>query len=375
MAEASSPGRSRAGRLVSAWGALLLALGAFHHVQHHLPALVSATTRLEVGVRVVESLLMVVPAGTLLYAGRAVDRREHCRERTWLVLAWTVAGTVLVVGVIAALTVHRVVVGDSLSPSLLEMELLTGAGAGGVLGVLVGVSRATSADRSREVTRQRDGFRFLNRLLRHHVLNGAQVIDGAVGRLEGHCDDAAERDLETIRARSESITTLVSDVNTVIRTFTADSEPTAVNLGEVVTREVERSRREHPAATFETDVAEDVTVLADDVVAVVFESLLDNAVRHNDTDAPRVDVAVAEHDGTVRTTVADDGPGMPHPPAQFTEAGTVGDRGMGLYLVARLVEQFDGEFHLDANEPRGTVAVVDLPAAESATERPDPAKN
>jgi len=53
------------------------------------------------------------------------------------------------------------------------------------------------------------------------------------------------------------------------------------------------------------------TVLANEMLASVFRNLLNNAVQHNDTDAPEVTVTCEETDDRIRVRVADNGPGVP----------------------------------------------------------------
>ena len=121
----------------------------------------------------------------------------------------------------------------------------------------------------------------------------------------------------------------------------------------------------YPTAEFNVHIAPDVTVQANNLLALIFENLLDNAVYHNDAETPRVTVTVEEQSQFIRTRIADNGPGMPQEKDRFFEPGESGDRGLGLYLVNRLVEQYGGHLTFQENEPQGTVAIVDLPQTTS----------
>ena len=118
--------------------------------------------------------------------------------------------------------------------------------------------------------------------------------------------------------------------------------------------------------TVEGEIQPEVVVWADELLAAVFENLLSNAVKHNDSDKPHIVVSVDEGDHSATVSIADNGPGVPDdrkgsifdPGAQGE--GSIG-QGLGLYLVDTLVDRYGGTVQLEDNDPRGTVAVVELP--------------
>jgi len=106
-----------------------------------------------------------------------------------------------------------------------------------------------------------------------------------------------------------------------------------------------------------------------DAAAVLGRNLLKNAIQHNDRDEPRVTVTGRLVDGTVEIAVSDDGPGVPAEIADVLfEKGVRGraseTTGVGLYIVACLLENFGGAVRLGENQPRGSVFTVSLPVAE-----------
>jgi len=99
----------------------------------------------------------------------------------------------------------------------------------------------------------------------------------------------------------------------------------------------------------------------------IFRNLLTNAVQHNDREVPTVTVSASERDETVVVRVADDGPGVSDEQkdeifAKGTKGGESAGTGLGLYLVETLVDTYGGSVHVEDNEPRGAVFVVELPA-------------
>ncbi|HET9051693.1 MAG TPA: HAMP domain-containing sensor histidine kinase, partial [Candidatus Dormibacteraeota bacterium] len=109
-----------------------------------------------------------------------------------------------------------------------------------------------------------------------------------------------------------------------------------------------------------------------DLLARVFDNLLDNALRHGG-EAPRITVTVSGLGGAWVIAVADDGPGVPETvrPRLFErfargESRSTRGTGLGLALAAAIVAAHHGTLRLDAGAGTGRTAgarfVVTLPA-------------
>jgi len=104
------------------------------------------------------------------------------------------------------------------------------------------------------------------------------------------------------------------------------------------------------------------------MVNSVFRNLLNNAVQHNDSSTPRIELSFDVRDQDVEIRIADNGPGIPdeHKDTVFGKGerglGSAGS-GIGLYLVDTLVTEYGGTIRLEDNEPTGAVFVVRLPLA------------
>lgn len=118
----------------------------------------------------------------------------------------------------------------------------------------------------------------------------------------------------------------------------------------------------------------DLYVAADPTdVAVMFDNLLDNAVKF--TERGSVTVRVAEAAGRARVEIIDTGIGIP-PDAlprvfeRFYRAdparGRDGGSGLGLALVKHVVERFRGDIEIESTPGRGTRVTVWLPLADEA---------
>jgi len=223
----------------------------------------------------------------------------------------------------------------------------------------------------RRLETQRDNLDVLNQVLRHDIRNDLQLIHAHAELLaeasENDLDDHVETILETSNHAVE-LTTAARDMADAMRS--EDEELSAVSLESVVERELDEVRSTYPMAsvTLETTVPP-VSVRANDMLDSVFRNLLQNAIQHSDKKIPEVAVSVTEREETVSIRVADNGPGIPDHRKErvFGKSETGLDSngtGIGLFLVQSLVESYDGDVWVEANDPEGAVFVVTLPIAD-----------
>ncbi|MFQ3475985.1 HAMP domain-containing histidine kinase [Halonotius sp. F2-221B] len=235
---------------------------------------------------------------------------------------------------------------DGMMTTLLGSQLLVGnlLVGGAVVGVLIGDRSAANSRKRQEIRRTANRAAFVNRLLRHDVLNAAAIIEGHVGLLAETPD------------RPESISAIDDAAGRIKRTITEvgriaspneDSEITPVPLAGVLTTAIDDLRKEYPDREIQVEsVPDKLTVAADDRLDIVVTELVENAIRYGDDDA--VGVAIESTAGAVAMHVVDGGPGLP--PAQralltmgeFPEYDDPG-AGFGLQAVSLLVERYGGQ--------------------------------
>ncbi|MFB6179581.1 MAG: PAS domain S-box protein [Halorientalis sp.] len=228
-----------------------------------------------------------------------------------------------------------------------------------------------------QLTQQRDGLEMLNQMVRHDIRNDLQLVLAYAEMLETQVDETGTGYLQTVIDSAENaveLTKTARDLADVMLQTETDHEPIA--LAPTLEQQVDEVRSSHANAALTVDgPVPDVTVRADDMLQSVFRNLLKNAIQHNDTDVPTVEVAVTERPNSVLVHVADNGPGIP--PAQRDEIfgksakGLESDgTGIGLYLVSTLVEQYggdvwigEGDAHPDRQPPTdlgGAIFTVEL---------------
>ena len=279
-----------------------------------------------------------------------------------------IAAIYLVFGIGALLLSDLVLVGLVDDPERLRrLQAVKGAAEVVLTAVLiyalVATYRRATEERTREVERARDRFAFLNNLLRHHVLNRMNVVQGHVDGMIGEGEGDRDR-LRTIQRQSEAVVDLVDNVRTLAHARSGAAETRAIPLAEVVESVLASFRHDHPAASLDAAIPDGLRVEADDSLEAVIESLLRNAVEHNDAEAPEVRITAEAMDDRVTIRVVDNGPGIPEGALEGpADANRRGDEGFGLYLVASLVEHHGGQVRVEAGGAEEGVVAVDLPRA------------
>ncbi len=95
----------------------------------------------------------------------------------------------------------------------------------------------------------------------------------------------------------------------------------------------------------------------------MFENIIDNAVKHGKTTKMDIDIRSDEEYCEIR--FADYGTGIPDDLKYkiFDEGfsyGKAGHTGIGLYIVQKTIDDYDGFVHVEDNKPNGAVFVVRL---------------
>ena len=237
--------------------------------------------------------------------------------------------------------------------------------------------------------RHNDQLEVLNDMLRHDVRNDMAVIRSRAEHLRSVAD-GHDTDIDALLSRTDHVVELTETARDLTTVVSADRERDhhPVDLTETLRQEIEATRQANPDATITVDDVPSVPVRANDMLSSVFQNLLSNAVRHNDGDHPRIDVWATTTEDAVTVHVADDGPGIPdeqkeaifeHGQKATDSSGT----GLGLYLVATLVDQCGGTVTVRdradddpphvrvGEEQRGAVFSVTLLRAETESREDD----
>ena len=211
----------------------------------------------------------------------------------------------------------------------------------------------------------------LNRILRHNLRNGINVIEGNAALLADRLDgEGTRRFVESIQQRAAKLAALSEKAATVRALFEqeppADAQYPIADLFAAVTTEFETA---HPEATISTALREPLAVRADSRLRIALEELLTTTLGYNDEPEPAVSITAAPADTDrseewVEITVTDNGLGIPEHEWQAIEQGEETQlqhgSGLGLWLVHWTVSLLGGEVRIDGAET-GTKMVLTLP--------------
>lgn len=313
--------------------------------------------------------LLELPALGVVYGGYWLHHSDFDPARQRRVLDWCGWGTLALVAFAAGAFLRDAWIGAPVRN--FEFVLLVATSTGASIGLVLGIKDQHTkryAERietqSERVEAQREALFFLNRFLRHHVLNGMNIIHGYAGRVESRLDDGLADDMAAIQSQCDRIVDLIDNVRVLGEAFARYDDAQPVDLSQTLHSEVEKARGSYPSAVFETDVPPGLEVETTPLLSAAIENLLRNAVEHNDSNPPCVEVTAEVSDGATTVRIADNGPGIPDDRTDRAfDPGEWGESGVGLFLADTLISNYGGEIRLENAVPQGTVVVVELPRA------------
>lgn len=311
-----------------------------------------------------------LPALGISYGGYWLARSDVETDQHPRIVRWCVGGLVVF------LSLNLVMIALWPAESLQNnVGWVRGAAVyGSVVGLAIGLIEARAIRRARvaerEIVRseqaetQRQWLSYLNSLLRHEVLNTANVIEGYSDLLlDDDPDELAADRLRVIRRQSRNLTGIINDVQVLLEATEDADRFEVVNLVDVLTARLVELRTRDADVEIETTLPDDAFVAADHLLPRVFSNLLNNAVDHNDSPNPHVAVSVETTETTVAVVIADDGPGIPESKRDTLFEGDThtSNHGLGLYLVRTLAERYGGTVDLRETGADGSVFAVELP--------------
>jgi len=205
----------------------------------------------------------------------------------------------------------------------------------------------------------------LNRLLRHDMRNDMNALYGSIQIALTHVDEENEVATDKLEAALDMISAVISrterarDISTLLEEQ-YDVENRPVPLDHVLNDVIVDTLEEFEQAEFHFNEIPAISVYADDLLATVLETIIENAVHHNDEETPIVTITVEESDSEVIVSIADNGPGVPDAKADLIfgreEQGPLHHgSGISLFFADNVVDSYEGDLWVEDNDPEGAI--------------------
>jgi PAS domain S-box-containing protein len=212
----------------------------------------------------------------------------------------------------------------------------------------------------------------LNRVLRHDLRNGMNIVDGCAEMLGEAVDDEHAEYAAILQDQAADLIALAEKTRAAERTLDRPSGgPGPIDASAAVGRALAQLTAEFPCVDLARTVPPETFARADDYFELAVAQLLENAAEHHDRPSPSIAVTLEDRpaDGMIALSVADDGPGIPDEERALFEAEREITQlrhasGLGLWVVDCIVTQLGGRLTFSQNEPRGTIVTIEIPRAD-----------
>gem|GEM_PF-592316 len=210
-------------------------------------------------------------------------------------------------------------------------------------------------------------LRVVDRVLRHNLRNDLTVIGLQAERIKAGSEGAIRTSAEEILQRSNDLLVTSDKSRNVTEVLSEEPSVRAVEIASLVRDAAATVSESHE---MEIRVSAPETVHANTTIyfSRALTELLENAVVHNDSDEPTVDIKLQETAEFVSLRVIDDGPGISRMDVDVLESGRRTEdlyhgSGLGLWMVYWIVTRSGGSVTVQNRTERGTIIEIRLPLA------------
>lgn len=179
--------------------------------------------------------------------------------------------------------------------------------------------------------------------------------------LDGHLPADNRHQMALLRSRVHRMEALINGLLEYSRVGRDSMEIETVNVGTLLAETIDSI---DPPESFSIVLPENPPTFSGKPLLLrqVFANLINNAIKHHDKGAGRVEISAIEGDNSIEFTVADDGPGIPpeYHEKIFGIFQTLGNgdnpssTGIGLTIVKKIVESEGGSIALESAPGEGS---------------------
>jgi PAS domain S-box-containing protein len=205
-----------------------------------------------------------------------------------------------------------------------------------------------------EIKKSRERLKMLNKIIRHDLANDFVVINSAINIFKRTSNVAM---LDEITTRAEKSFKTIAGYRKYESFIDSNTDLEEIIINEVVNELI----IEFPDVKI--NVEGKCKVFADDALYSIFKNLISNSILHGNSS--KIDIKITSGTDTCEIKFIDNGTGIPDKIKSkiFDEGfyhGKAGHTGIGLHIVKKTIESYDGSVTVEDNEPSGAVFVINL---------------
>ena len=206
----------------------------------------------------------------------------------------------------------------------------------------------------------------LSRILRHNIRNDLTVIIGNAEQIEHRCSDDCGASARTIIETASDVIDTSAKTRIVDQIVGAGSTTVEHDVAELVTHSLDGVDTEARGVTVHKNVPDGLTVVGTPHLQTAVLNAVENAIEHNDSDTPVVEIEAESTGDTVALTVTDNGPGISSQDLAALQSGEetplVHGSGLGLWLIDWIVSKSGGSVTFENTDSGCRVAFEFSPA-------------
>ena len=207
----------------------------------------------------------------------------------------------------------------------------------------------------------------LNRVLSHNMRNKMNVIEGHVSLLKSEYDgEEPPESLGEIESTAADLLSLADTIREIEQAFSDTESTEPIELTERMDQLLSAFTDRFPDAEFDLAYPDDDKCRIDvpGFIAAI-EEAAENAVKHNDSTEPRIEIRVrSRSEDWVDVDIEDNGPGIPDQELQVLSEGETplnhADR-LGLWFIYWVVSRVGGKLSATESDPRGSTLTLSVP--------------
>lgn len=214
---------------------------------------------------------------------------------------------------------------------------------------------------------EKEYIKVLNRILRHNLRNKLTVILGNSRMIRDNTGNPEIKELAENTVKSSSkIDQLVDESDKARDIINSNLKITSVQLQPIISNGVESALSRFDKGKVNVNCNKDIYVNANKKLNVVIESLVDNGIRYNNKEEPKVNIDCENtEDNSTLIKIRDFGESIPKQEADIinnvddlskTEHGS----GLGLWISRWIINKLDGNIEIISKNIDGNIIKIEF---------------